>query len=40
MVGIFCIIYENRRLKPVKIVLRRGDGRTMEEVNLKCIVSR
>jgi hypothetical protein len=32
-------LYENRRMKPVEIVLRRGRGRMMERVNLRCIVS-
>jgi hypothetical protein len=36
----FVSIYENRRMKPVEIVLRRGGrGRTMEGVNLRHIVS-
>jgi hypothetical protein len=32
----FVFIYEDRRMEPVKIILRRGEGggRTMEEVNL------
>jgi hypothetical protein len=33
----FVFIYENRRMKPVEIVLRRGEegrGRMMEGVNL------
>jgi hypothetical protein len=38
----FVFIYENRRMKPVVIVLRsrgRWGGRIMEEVNLRYIVS-
>jgi hypothetical protein len=33
----FVSIYENRRMKPVEIALRKGEkgrGRTMERVNL------
>jgi hypothetical protein len=33
----FVFIYENRRMKPVEIVLRRGEGgrkRMMEGINL------
>jgi hypothetical protein len=33
----FVFIYENRRMKPVEIVLRMGDerkGRMMERINL------
>jgi hypothetical protein len=26
MVDVFCIMYENKSLKPVEIVLRRGRG--------------
>jgi hypothetical protein len=33
-------IYENRRLKPAEIVLRRGEGRMMEEANLTKISSK
>jgi hypothetical protein len=25
--GVFCIMYENRRMKPVEIVLRKKEGR-------------
>jgi hypothetical protein len=34
-------MYENRRMKPAAIILRRGRrrGRTMEGVNLRYIVS-
>jgi hypothetical protein len=32
-------IYENRRLKPAEIVLRRGEGRRMKVVNLRYTVS-
>jgi hypothetical protein len=32
-------IYENRRMKPVEIVLRRQKGKRMEGVNLRYIVS-
>jgi hypothetical protein len=38
----FAFIYENRRMKPVEIVLRRrgrGRGRMMEGVNLRTITS-
>jgi hypothetical protein len=41
----FVSIYENRRMKPVEIVLRReggreeGRGRMMEEIKLRYIVS-
>jgi hypothetical protein len=38
----FISIYENRRMKPVEIVLRRvegGRGRMKEEVGLRYIVS-
>jgi hypothetical protein len=41
-VGIYFVsIYENRRMKPVEIVLRREGGRerTIEELNLRYIVS-
>jgi hypothetical protein len=30
MVDVFVFIYENRRTKPVEIVLRRGEGRERE----------
>jgi hypothetical protein len=37
----FVFIYENRRVKPVEIVLKnRGGGRMMEEVNLIKIYSK
>jgi hypothetical protein len=38
----FVFKYENRRMKPVKIFLRRGKGRrgrTMQGVNLRYVVS-
>jgi hypothetical protein len=39
----FVSIYENRRMKPVEIVLRsrgkEGKGRMMEEINLRYISS-
>jgi hypothetical protein len=39
-VNVFCIIYENRRMKPAEIVLRRGRGRRENDgVNLSYIVS-
>jgi hypothetical protein len=37
----FVVIYENRRMKPVEIVLRREEEgrRRMEEVNLRYIIN-
>jgi hypothetical protein len=38
----FVFIHENRRMKPVEIVLRSGGGekrKTMERVNLRYVVS-
>jgi hypothetical protein len=38
----FVFMYENRRMKPIEIVLRRcckGKGRMMEGINLRNIVS-
>jgi hypothetical protein len=35
----FVSIYENRRMKPVEIVLKKGGrGRMMEEVNLRYVI--
>jgi phosphotransferase system glucose/maltose/N-acetylglucosamine-specific IIC component len=38
-VDVFYIHYENRRMKPIKIVLRKGGGSKMEWVNLRYIIT-